>query len=268
MQLGFIGAGNMATALCSGIIQAGVLRKDDVMASDPDPVRRRSFAAATGARTTPNNAEVCSCATVVLAVKPQVIPSVLREIGPLLGPHSLVISIAAGVPARRIEAASEKPIRVVRAMPNTPMLVAEGAAALCKGAHATDDDLARATRLFASCGLVIHVPEELLHAVTALSGSGPAYLFYLAEAMVAAGVEMGLSDSEALALTNQTLLGAARMLVTTGESAADLRRKVTSPSGTTEAAVRVLDGAAVAAKLAEAMRAACRRSAELAADDV
>jgi len=145
------------------------------------------------------------------------------------------------------------------------MRVAEGAAALCKGAHATDEDIARARRLFEPCALVLEVKEELMHAVTALSGSGPAYAFYVAEIMAKAGVDMGLSEGDAVALTNRTLLGAARMLTETGEPAAKLRKDVTSPGGTTEAALRSMEKNSVPDHVAQAILAACARSKELGA---
>ena len=263
LKLGFIGAGNMATALCRGIVRAEVLAPETIAASDPDPERRGRFAAETGARATPRNDETCRAETVVLAVKPQVMPAVLAEIGPLMQGDRLFISLAAGIATAQIEAAAPGRVRVVRAMPNTPMLVGQGAAALCKGAHAAHEDLARARRLLESCARVIEVDEEQMHAVTALSGSGPAYVFYLAEVMAEAGVAMGLLERDAAALTNATVLGAARMLAETGEPPAELRRKVTSPGGTTEAAFRSMADDAVGERMDRAIRAACARSKEL-----
>jgi pyrroline-5-carboxylate reductase len=256
----------MATALCRGIVGAGLIEPRAIIAGDPDEGQRRRFERETGAGTTAHNPEACRAAVVVMAVKPQVLPAVLEEVGPLFGTETLVVTIAAGAPCRRIEAASPRPIRVVRAMPNTPMLVGEGAAALCKGAHATDADLERIHQLFASCALVLDVAEEQMHAVTALSGSGPAYVFYLAEAMARAGAAMGLSERDAAALTEKTLLGAARMLAETDEPPAELRRRVTSPGGTTEAAVRSMDEAAVSDAVVAAIEAACARSRELGAE--
>ncbi len=263
--LGFIGAGKMATALCRGIVGAALFQAAEIVASDPSNDQRKRFSEETGARTTPSNPEACRASTVILAVKPQVMREVLEEIGPLLEPDRLVVSIAAGISTAQIEAAAPEPIRVIRAMPNTPMRVAEGAAALCKGAHATDEDIARARRLFEPCALVLEVKEELMHAVTALSGSGPAYAFYVAEIMAKAGVDMGLSEGDAVALTNRTLLGAARMLTETGEPAAKLRKDVTSPGGTTEAALRSMEKNSVPDHVAQAILAACARSKELGA---
>jgi len=263
IKLGLIGAGNMATATCLGIVHIGLLRADDILASDPDESRRRHFATKTGARTTADNLEACKAEVVVLAVKPQVVPTVLAELGPALGPDTLVISIAAGIPTGAIEAASSHPLRVIRAMPNTPMLVGEGAVALCKGAHATDHDLAHAMELFASSATVIEVPEDQMDAVTALSGTGPAYLFFLAEIMVRAGEDLGLSSSHAAALVNKTLFGAGTMLIESGEPAPELRRRVTTPGGTTEAAIRSMQESEVPEHIIAAIRAACRRSGEL-----
>jgi len=262
-ELGFIGAGNMATAICRGIVRAGLIGADEIIAADPDETRRSRFEAATGARTTTVNADACRSRVLVFSVKPRVLPEVLEEVGPLLRGDILIISIVAGAPARVIEVAAPRPVRVVRAMPNTPMLVGEGAAAVCRGAHATDQDLARAVELFSASATVIEVDEESMHAVTALSGSGPAYLFYLAETMIRAGVEMGLSEADAAVLTKKTLFGAGKMLIETGESPGELRGAVTTPGGTTEAALSSMARASVAEHIIAGIKAACRRSREL-----
>lgn len=265
-ELGFIGAGNMATAICRGVVRAALIGADEIIAADPDETRRGRFEAATGARTTAVNAEACGSRVLVLSVKPTVLPAVLDEVGLLLRGDILVISIVAGMPARVIEAAAPGPVRVVRAMPNTPMLVGEGAAAVCRGAHATDGDMERAMELFSASATALEVDEELMHAVTALSGSGPGYLFYLAETMIQAGVEMGLSKTDAAILTNKTFLGAGKMLVETGESPGELRGKVTTPGGTTEAALSSMEKASVAEHIIAGIKAACQRSRELAGD--
>ena len=262
-RIGFVGAGNMATALCHGIIRAGLASPGEIVAGDPSPEQRERFSAETGAETTADNPRVCEAEVVVLAVKPQVMPAALAEVGPLLTAEHLVVSVAAGVPASTIEAAAPCPIRVVRAMPNTPMLLGQGAAAVCKGAHATDADIARVRGMFEASATVIEVPEALMHAVTALSGSGPAYVFYLAELMAKAGVEMGLSLDDAVLLAHKTVLGSAHMLIETGDSAEELRRKVTSPSGTTHAAITSMENDGVPEHIVNAIKAACRRSEEL-----
>jgi len=262
-RIGFVGAGNMATAVCHGIIKAGLAAPGEIVAGDPSPEQRERFGAETDAETTAANAKVCEAEVVILAVKPQVMAAALGEVGPLLTPDHLVVSVAAGVPASVIEAAAPCPIRVVRAMPSTPMLLGEGAAAVCKGAHATDADIARVREMFEASATVIEVPETLMHAVTALSGSGPAYVFYLAELMVKAGVEMGLSQDDAVLLAHKTVLGSAHMLVETGDSAEELRRKVTSPNGTTHAAIVSMESDGVPEHIVDAIKAACRRSEEL-----
>jgi pyrroline-5-carboxylate reductase len=257
----------MASAFCRGVaVLSGEIPPGDIIASDPDPDRRAAFEAATGARTTDRNVEACRADVVVLAVKPQVMPAVLAEIGPLLGPDVLVISIAAGIGTAQIEAAAPGPVRVVRVMPNTPMLVGEGAAALCAGAHATEDDLRRAGSLLKACAFVTTVSEDQMHAVTALSGSGPAYVFLLAEQMTRAGVDLGLAPSDAVSLAACTIMGAGRMLLESDDEAAELRRKVTSPGGTTEAALRSMQEDDVGDAIVKAIGAACARSKELADD--
>ncbi len=263
-ELGFIGAGNMATALCRGVVRAGLIPKEAVVASDPDEGQRARFEAATGVRTTADNGEPCRAAIVVLAVKPHIVPAALAEVAADLSESTLVISAAAGVPTERIEAAAAFPLRVVRAMPNTPMLVGEGAAALCKGRHATDGDLERATQLFATSATVLHVDEPAMHAVTAVSGSGPAYAFYLAERMAKAGIELGLPEDAAVALANKTILGAGRMLTEAGRSAEALRKQVTTPGGTTAAAIGSMEADGVGEAIIRAVKAAAHRSEELA----
>jgi pyrroline-5-carboxylate reductase len=262
-ELGFIGAGNMATALCRGVVAAGLVPASKIIAGDPSAERRRLFEQATGSRTVPDNTSACRAKTLVLAVKPQVLPDVLGEIGPLLDSESLVISIAAGISIAQIEAASPQPLRVIRAMPNTPMLLGVGVAAICRGTHATENDAVAARSLFESCAAVIELEEPLIHAVTAISGSGPAYVFYMAEIMMAAAQRLGLSQADAGVLVNRTILGAGRMLTETGEDAETLRRQVTSPGGTTEAAITSMQRDDFAHKLTAAIEAAYNRSREL-----
>jgi pyrroline-5-carboxylate reductase len=207
--------------------------------------------------------------TLLISVKPQQMADALAAIGGAMRPDALVISIAAGTTTAFIEqnlagrgAAPPGP-RVVRAMPNTPMLVGQGMTALAPGANATADDLHRARRIFESAGAVIDVAEELMDAVTALSGSGPAYFFYLAEQMIEAGVSMGLSPDHARLLVSRTALGAAQMLSTSSEAPAELRRKVTSPGGTTEAAIRHMESRQLADVVKQAVFNAERRGKEL-----
>jgi pyrroline-5-carboxylate reductase len=226
--------------------------------------RRRVFARDLGVEAVDDNPSVATRAqTIILAVKPQQMDSVLRQIGPSLAGDKLVISIAAGVKTSRIEAAAPSGCRVARVMPNTPMLVGKGMAAICAGANATRDDLEHASEIFRCAAEVVTVDEAAMDAVTAVSGSGPAYCFYLAEAMAEAGVAEGLDRPLAEKLAAATLRGAGELLFASGESAAELRRKVTSPGGTTEAAIRTMDKSGVREALIEAVRNAARRSREL-----
>jgi pyrroline-5-carboxylate reductase len=265
-ELGIIGAGNMAEAIARGVISSGLYLPQQVFAADPSPQRLDLFRNQLGVRTSDDNAAVAQHSRILLlSVKPQMMRTALEQLRPALPADALVISIAAGVSTGAIEAAlgPQRTPRVIRCMPNTPMLVGAGMSALSAGAHATDDDLARATRIFSAAGQVLTVPEGQMDAVTAVSGSGPAYVFFLVEQMIAAGVSLGLSESEARQLASQTALGAARMLTTAPDAPQDLRRKVTSPNGTTHAAITHLEAHGWPAITIEAVRAAARRSQEL-----
>jgi pyrroline-5-carboxylate reductase len=200
---------------------------------------------------------------VILAVKPDVVVPVLQGIGSLLRPEQTVISIAAGVPLVRLERNIPRPVPVVRVMPNTPCLVGAGASAYALGSNAGPRDAARAEAVFSSVGRVVAVKEALLDTVTGLSGSGPAYIYLVIEALADGGVRMGLPRDVALVLAAQTVLGAARMVLETGEHPAQLKDRVTTPAGTTAAGLFVLEERSVRAALAEAVRAAAARSREL-----
>jgi pyrroline-5-carboxylate reductase len=268
-DLGIIGAGNMAEAIARGVIRAGLLRPDQIVAADVAPARRELFSEQLDIRAVESNADAARHArTLLLSVKPQQMAAALSAIGGAMRPDALVISIAAGTTTTLIEqnlgrGGGAPGPRVVRAMPNTPMLVGEGMTALAPGAHATPDDVHRARRIFESAGAVIEVGEELLDAVTALSGSGPAYFFYLAEHMIEAGVAMGLSPQHARLLVGRTALGAAKMLADSADPPAELRRKVTSPGGTTEAAIRHMESRQLADVVKQAIFEAQRRGREL-----
>ncbi len=263
-RLGVIGAGNMAEAILRGAIQAGTLTAEDVQAADPSP-ERRELLTLLGVTTSDDNAAPASQSTVLLAVKPQVLPDVLGQIAPHVRDDAVVVSIAAGVSTAALDAGLGGKGHIVRVMPNTPMLVGAGMSALCAGPRATDDDLASARRLFDASGLSVLVTEAQMDAVTAVSGSGPAYFFYLVEAMVAAGQAEGLDREVALQLARQTCMGAGTLLCETGEDPAELRRRVTSPGGTTQRAIETLDAASAKDTLASAVRAAAQRSRELGA---
>jgi pyrroline-5-carboxylate reductase len=268
-DLGIIGAGNMAEAIVRGVIRAGLLRPDQIVAADVAPARRQLFAEQLDVRAVESNGDAAKYArTLLLSVKPQHMADALAAVGAAMRPDALVVSIAAGTTTSFIEQRlggrpGAPPVRVVRAMPNTPMLVGEGMTAVAPGAHATADDVKRARRIFESAGAVIDVEESLLDAVTALSGSGPAYFFYLAEHMIAAGTEMGLSPEHARLLVTRTALGAAKMLTESNEPPQELRRRVTSPGGTTEAAIRHMEGGRLPDVVKQAIFNAERRGKEL-----
>jgi pyrroline-5-carboxylate reductase len=260
--IAFIGGGNMATALIQGLIATQTARREQLLVSDVRPEGLVQLRDKFGVRTTSDNRAACSSDIVVLAVKPQNFPGLLPLIAPSLAPSTLVISIAAGVPLRAIESALPQS-RVVRAMPNTPALVNEGATAVAGGSKATPEDLALASKIFVSVGRVVVVDEAQMDAVTALSGSGPAYVFLLAEALAAAGAELGLSPEVAGILAAQTLHGAGKLLAESNDSPSELRRKVTSPGGTTAAGIAALEERDFAGAVAACLRAACKRGEEL-----
>ena len=260
----FVGAGNMAGALIRGLIGTGTVPADRIIAADPDQDRLGALEAELEIRVTSDNAEAVKDATVVvLAIKPQVFAQVLPGLSAALPPDALLISIAAGISTRIIERSFPDGSRVVRTMPNTPALVGAGASAIAGGTHATDDDLELAETLFRSVGIAVRVPEEQIDAVTGLSGSGPAYVFAMIEALRDAGAREGLPEETALQLAAQTVFGAARLLLDEKEAPEVLRDRVTSPGGTTRAGLDALAAAGFADAIMGAVRAATRRSVEL-----
>ena len=265
-QLGFIGAGNMAEAIARGVTASGLLKPTEILAADISPDRRSLFADSLKIRAIEDAAAVASqCPTLLLAVKPQHIAAILPAIGEVAKPDVLIITIAAGISTRYILAnlGNRAPWRVVRAMPNTPMLVGKGMVALCPGEHATASDLTQARQIFESAASVVELTEDMMDAVTAVSGSGPAYIFFLVEQMIRAGVELGLSPQQAHKLATQTALGAAQMLTTSPDSPAELRRKVTSPGGTTHAAISHMESQQLPQIVVDALKAAAQRSHDL-----
>ena len=258
----FIGGGNMATALIHGLLEAGVAEPSRLLVSDVRPESLAQLNARYGVQTTRDNRKACACDVVVLAVKPQSFPSLLPELAPWIAASSLVISIAAGVPVHAVEHCLPH-ARVVRAMPNTPALVSAGATALAAGKLAGAGELALAETIFASVGRVVRVADAEMDAVTALSGSGPAYVFLLAEALANAGVALGLSRETASILATQTLYGAGKLLHESSEAPQALRSKVTSPGGTTAAGIAELEKQGFARAVEACLRAASQRGAEL-----
>jgi len=261
--VGFIGTGNMAEALIRGLLNAGVAEKDQVIGSDPREERCAEISGRYGIRVVADNLEVAKQADIlVLSVKPQVMAKVLDQVGKTIHPHALVISIAAGIPLAAIEAKLPQ-ARVIRTMPNTPALVGAGATAIAAGGHATDDDLKAAKRIFDSVGTTVILDEAQMDAVTGLSGSGPAYIFLVIEALSDAGVKVGLSRYNALALAAQTVLGSAKLLIETKEHPGQLKDMVTSPGGTAIAGLHTLEAGGLRTTLMDAVEAATRRSREL-----
>ncbi|WP_372808250.1 pyrroline-5-carboxylate reductase [Pontiella sp.] len=263
MNITFIGAGNMAEAIVAGIIGNEVVTAEEVCVTDISEARLEHFEFGYGIRTSMNNAEaVANADVVVLSVKPQIFPAVWPEIESALKPEALVISIMAGIPSATI--AHGQPIRVVRVMPNTPALIGRGAAGIAAGELATEFDLEIACTLLGAVGTAVVVTEEEIDAVTALSGSGPAYVFYLLESMLEAADQMGLKPGISRNLALATVIGAAELMLESGEGAAELRAKVTSKGGTTHAAISTLEERGVKDSVVAALLAAQARSKELA----
>jgi pyrroline-5-carboxylate reductase len=261
--IAFIGAGQMGAALIQALLRAGV-DPGGIIASDADTARREYLAREMGLRTSASNAEAVHGADIViLAVKPQVLPEVLREIGPSLAAHHVVISIAAGVKTETLEAALPDGVPVVRVMPNVLCAVGEAASAICGGRSAGEKDLAAAEAVFSAAGRCVRVEERLMDAVTGLSGSGPAYVFVFIEALADGGVRAGLPRATAQQLAAQTVLGAAKMVLESGKHPAELKDMVCSPGGTTIDGVLALEQRRLRAAVMEAVSAAKRRSEEL-----
>ena len=263
MKLGFLGSGKMATALAQGVVQAGIVAPADLLLSDCYPAAAEALAASTGGTAVTGNLELTRAAdAVILCVKPG---DALRALEELDLASKLVISIVAGLSLRALEKAAGNGARVVRVMPNTPALIHQGAAAYALGSSATQADAALTEQVFGSVGIIAPVKEELLDAVTGLSGSGPAYVYLMIEALADGGVLMGLPRDLALKLAAQTVVGAAGMVLQTGQHPAVLKDMVTSPGGTTIAGLEELEAHGLRAALLGAVRAATERSRQLGA---
>ncbi|MBN2568517.1 MAG: pyrroline-5-carboxylate reductase [Deltaproteobacteria bacterium] len=263
-KLGIIGGGNMGEVLVSGIIMRKLLGAEYINVSDVDLNRRTYLADKYGIATTESNKDAVNGSDVViLAVKPQNMGEVLSGIANSLAASTLVISIAAGITTKFIKDQLGEEIRVIRVMPNTPALVGEGATAIAKGSHATDEDMGVALQIFDAIGISVTVKEELLDAVTGLSGSGPAYVFSIIEALSDGGVKMGLARDISLKLSAQTVLGAAKLCLESGKHPAQLKDMVTSPGGTTIAGLKALEDGKLRATIMTAVESATRRSMEL-----
>lgn len=254
----------MGTALVEGAIRAGVIAAGDVIGVDPWLAAQEQFAKVTGARVATEISALAGCEVILLCTKPLDALTAMRAAADAcLGQSVLVISIAAGLTVSALEAVAAEHLRVIRAMPNTPALVGKGAAGYCLGTRATPADAAITRLLLGAVGLAVEVPERLMDAVTGLSGSGPAYVYLIIEALADGGVCAGLPRADAVLLAAQTVLGAATMVLETGKHPAVLKDMVTSPGGTTLAGLAVLERHGLRSAMIEAVAAATRRATEL-----
>jgi pyrroline-5-carboxylate reductase len=261
--IGFIGAGNMAEAMLRGLLRGNDFAPGQVSASAPRQERVEELRAKYGIEATTDNHVPASAEIVVLSVKPQIMSRVLDEVASTISPDALVISIAAGVPVSTIQSRLAGGTRVIRAMPNTPALVDAAATAIAGGEHVRESDLAEAKRIFDAIGITVILEESQLDAVTGLSGSGPAYVFLILEALSDAGVKVGLSRRTSQLLAAQTLLGSAKLLLETNEHPGRLKDMVTSPGGTAITGLHTLENGGVRTTLMNAVEAATKRSREL-----
>ena len=264
VKIGFAGTGRMATALAKGF-SAGSVTASQIYGVDPFDASRAAFSDAVGSEATVSNdpKTVATTDIVFLAVKPQMMESVLQEFRPVLTGGKLIVSVAAGIRIETLEGWLPDDCRLIRVMPNTPCLIGQGACGISAGSNATASDVELICTLLSTVGLVEQVPERLLDAVTGLSGSGPAYVFQIIEALSDGGVKVGLPRDVATRLAAQTLLGAAELVLQTGEHPGALKDAVTSPGGTTIAAIHEMETGGVRAALMSAVEASTRRSIEL-----
>jgi len=263
-KIGVIGAGKIGAAIMRGIVRAGLAGKDQVIASDVSAQLRDAVAKELDVTATADNGVLCDFADIIiLAVKPQIVDTVAKEIAKKLGNKKLLVSVAAGVPISRIEACLEKAARVVRVMPNIACVAGAGAAGFAGGSHATADDLEKVGAILNSFGVGMPVEEKYLDAVTGLSGSGPAYVLLFMEVLADGGVQVGLARDVALKLAMQTVYGAAKMALESGKHLGELKDEVTSPGGTTIAGLYAMEQKGFHGIVMDAVVNATRRSQEL-----
>jgi pyrroline-5-carboxylate reductase len=266
-KLGFIGVGNMGEALLRGIIGSGLVSPDNILASDADSKKLSNLSDELGITAVENNCELVKRADIVLfIVKPNIIKAVLSEVSSHFSSPKWCISIVTGTSTNAIESILQGGVPVVRVMPNTPAMVYEGMAAICPGEYAGAEHMESAQQILQAVGKAIIIQEKHMDAVTALSGSGPAFVFLVIESLTDAGVKLGLSHADAATLAAQTVLGAGKMIVETGEHPAVLKNKVTSPGGTTAAGLYQLEHNGVRAAIIDAVTAAAMRSKELSSE--
>ncbi len=264
-KVGFVGCGNMASALIVGLLKSQTIRSRDIYAFDINTERLQKIQKEHGINVLGDNSDVVKKSSIIiLAVKPQNIKEVLEEIKTSISKDKRLCSIAAGISTRFIEEAIGKPISVVRVMPNTGALVGMAASGICKGRYTDEKGLKLAREIFEAVGIVVTLDDEsLMDTITAISGSGPAYVFYLVEALIQAGLSLGLSQDVSSLLASQTIVGAGHLLSESASTPEDLRRAVTSPGGTTEAAITLFEKKEFKNIIVEAVKAACRKAREL-----
>ncbi|MDP2907077.1 MAG: pyrroline-5-carboxylate reductase [Nanoarchaeota archaeon] len=260
-QVGLVGTGNMGEALIKGLLHGHVCKPEQIFCSDTRPERLKVVRETYGVKGTSHNIEVVKHSEIlILAVKPQIMKQVVSEVSKYLDLSKLIISIAAGVPLDAIESCVNKELKLIRVMPNICVSVREGVSAIAGGKHIHKEDLMTAKTIFDSVGKSLFVEETLLDAVTGLSGSGPAYIFLIIDALADAGVKVGLSRDDTLILASQTVLGAAKMLIETGEHPGKLKDLVTSPGGTAIAGLHTLEEGGLRTTLINAVEVATQRS--------
>ncbi|KJS14677.1 MAG: Pyrroline-5-carboxylate reductase [Peptococcaceae bacterium BRH_c4b] len=265
LKIGFLGGGAMAGAILAGLLKKGIFLPENIYITDISTARLKYLQDSYGVNTSQDNtAVVPEVDIMVLAVKPQITGAVLKEIAGVVKPDQTLVSIAAGISTAMLESYLNTPLAVVRVMPNTPALVGEGVSALCPGSQAGPGDMDRAMAIFNAVGRAVELPEHMMDAVTGLSGSGPAYMFLILEALSDAGVKVGLPRDAALLLAAQTMLGSARMLIEAEGHPAKMKEMVTTPGGTTIEGLYALEQAGLRGTLMKAVEAATRRSRELA----
>lgn len=264
MNLGFIGCGTMANAIIGGVIRAGLYKPDEIWGSAPSEKSRNRAAELNGIHVTADNTEVVNnCDTIFLSVKPQLYDSVIDGIRDVIRDDQMVISIGAGKTLDYLDKAFGKPVKAVRVMPNTPSQVGEGMSAVCPNGYVTDEEKKKALDILGACGRAEIMPESLFDIVTGVSGSGPAYVFMFIEAMADAAVMGGMKRDQAYTFAAQTVLGSAKMVLDTGKHPGELKDMVTSPAGTTIAAVRALEAGGLRSTVIEGVMAATDKSADM-----
>jgi pyrroline-5-carboxylate reductase len=262
-KIGVIGMGMMGSAVISGAMAAGVVSKENVIVLEKDAERCDALKNKIGLTCASSVADIATCDAIIIAVKPQDMNPLLEELSHHITEDTVIVSVAAGVTVETLDTLLGKKGRIIRAMPNTPVLIGQGVTALCLGARATEEDMAYFQNLFQAIGATVVIKEDIFDVISALSGSGPAYFFYIVEAMVAAAAERGVDRATALALTIETAIGSMELLKASGKSPRDLTRDVTSPGGSTAEALASLDEAGIYTAFDDAIAAAVKRNKEL-----